>query len=600
MSRRHVSGITIDSVYSKDLDDAIQLTKLDDGWLLTVTIADVAKKVLPGSELDERAKTMVVTRYYSQGTSPMITGPVEAELSLTPERPKKTMSIDIEFNTDFSVRKTEVYRSRFRSAQRLAYQDVPKILAEPEHSQHEHIKQLQDLALALLGRRRKSGAMVLYDLNHGWVTTEEGYLRKIEVDEANIGFIIVQETMIAANAAIAAFCVENDIPVPFRNHQARAAAPDRDVLLQELNAALISPMEDLSSFRHRTHMLLEKAKYSASLLGHYGLNLPAYLHFTSPIRRYADLLVHRQIRAFLKKEPLPYSKEQIEEMCVHINEVIAQEQKATAEFLKAKDEERTKRLAAEPRRLDALSLRDFERVFKQAARSGEDLDEGLLAACERRLAGNRVPPACFGTLFSEAPKLPGWDRLRTAVLQFMAKAPADAISTLHMLRQAEVIPTIDWTSDSFGPDHSRRFKSIAKVGPIEGNQVEAGSLKLAEQRAAVSLLAALAGIPTPTFPGLPPRKPEAAAAPVVRVDPVPSTTKDPVTALMEWSQAAKVSPPTFDFEMTGPPHTPTVTCTCRVRNTTRIATGSSKRDAKRAAAKACIDALLPAVTQQTV
>lgn len=404
-----------------------------DGWKLSVTIADVARAVLIGSEEDKHARERVTSRYYATGSSPMLPRHLsEKALSLHPGALKHTVTVELDFAPDLTMRSIRMYGSTFNSSARLTYHVIPEILESSDHPMHGQVKALANLALALLDKRRSNGALALYDLNNGWVTTEEGFLKQIDHDQTTIGYVIVQEMMIAANVAVAAYAIEHDIPVPFRNHTARAAAPDRAVLMAEIAQAATSPI-DVSTLRQRTHMLLDKASYSPKLFGHYGLNVPAYLHFTSPIRRYADLIVHRQISAHLQGQPLPFSIDEIDEMSVHINTVIEAEKRATADYLKQRAEHGARTTLTDERRLDALDAKSFERAVKVAANSGAECSEELRAVYGKRLAEGRVPLAAMLAVFVVAPQTENWFCLRQMTLDALVKKPHDAVGVFDAI-----------------------------------------------------------------------------------------------------------------------------------------------------------------------
>lgn len=583
MDRTAVPGLTIDDARSRDLDDAIWVETGPYGWKVFVTIADAARAVPVGSPDDEQARALVTTRYYATGSSPMLPRHLsEQTLSLHPGSTKKTVTVELDLAPDLSTRSVRMYGSRFVSRARLTYREIPSIIDDAEHPSHAQVKALANLALALLEKRRSAGALVLYDLNNGWVTTEEGYLKHIDHDETTIGYVIVQELMIAANVAVAAYVIEHDIPVPFRNHTARAATPDRAVLMEQIAEAATMPT-DVTTLRQRTHMLLDKASYGPQLLGHYGLNVPAYLHFTSPIRRYVDLIVHRQIGAHLRGRPLPYTREDIEQLSTHINEVIEAERKATGDYLKEKAEGRARSTLTNVRKLDALDGRSFERAVKVAARSGAECPDELQGVYRTRLADGRVPLAAMLATLVESSATPGWVEMRKATLGALRNKPHDAVGVLMIASQAAGWPAIEYDTKSEGPPHAPSFTACARLGNGTTSSIQiASTVKLAQQRAALELVALLAGLEPPKHED--PRP----VGKVARTPAVPDANRDPISALQEWSQAMGLAMPEYTFDMSGPPHAPVVTCTCSTHGVTAAGRGSKKQDAKRSAASAVI------------
>lgn len=237
----HVKGLTIDGPTTRDIDDAIWIEKMDGGYRVFVSIADVSAKVPIGSEADERALEMTETIYRASGNSPMLPHSLGEELlSLWPGTPKDTLTVELEV-VEGAVQKCQLYPSLLTSIAKLEYAEIPGIIKEARHPLHQPIELALNLAMGLLKSRRSHGALALYDLNTGWVTTEEGYLKQIEDHVDTVGYIIIQELMILANAAVAEFVVKHDLPVLFRNHLARAAAPDRSELMMAIQNAMVTP-----------------------------------------------------------------------------------------------------------------------------------------------------------------------------------------------------------------------------------------------------------------------------------------------------------------------------------------------------------------------
>lgn len=573
-----VRGLTIDDRATRDIDDAIWIEPAGDGWRVWVTIADVSRFVDLGDDADQAAYARAETRYFATGNSPMLPRALsEDACSLWPAKVRRTVTVDLTLAADLSAAATTLYRSRLRSLAKLSYGEIPGVLQESPKllrggraARHAMLTAAAKVAFGLLERRRQAGALVLYDLNEGWVTTEEGHLRRVARREDTVGQIIVQEFMILANAAVAQYAVAHDIPVPFRNHRARAAAPDRAVLAQQLSDACTLQGATLDRLRDQVRLVFCRAEYGAGLEGHYGLNLPAYLHFTSPIRRYADLVTHRQIVAHLRGDALPYDRAAIAAVCAHLNARLRANDDAQSEAMKARATDRAT-AAVESRRVHGLGPKEFERVVKVVARAGGAPPDGFAEAVLLRLADGRVPLLCQTVLLGEAPATPPWDALRDAILARLVRHPEDAISILAQCAAVLGWPAADYVHEESGPSHARTFQVIASVGDVVTDPVAAPTLRGGKQRAAVAALARKLGRPLPTEP---------AAAPA------PVAAKNAVSFVQEHAQRHAVPPPGYVFAMAGPPHLPVVRCTCTYRGLTTTGAAANKQEAKRLAAEA--------------
>lgn len=609
MSAKQVRGFTVDDASTRDIDDAIWVEKSTAGWTVLVSIADVARAVAIGSENDVRARAMVTTKYFARGNSPMLPRELsEDELSLWPHRPRRTLTVEIHVPEDLGEPTFSIYRSRLISQAKLSYRMVSQALDPGLVPSDESgrviigvVRTAIDLSVRLLEQRRKSGAMALYDLNNGWITTEEGWLRQIEDHREAMGQIVVQEMMILANTCVARWAVANDVPVPFRNHTARPAAPARAELMRQLDEAMLTPVVDIDVVRERVHMLLDKADYGAALLGHFGLNLPAYVHFTSPIRRYADSVLHRQVRAKLKGEPLPYSREQIEEVCLHINSTLRVEDAELKQRAKDKATTRAKRVTS-ARQLSGLFAKDFERVCKTWARSTEETPEELVEAFRLRIADGTVPTICVAVAFAEAADVPAWRQIRQALLDSLAGKPQDAVSLLTMAHQMGFWTVPVLSTEQSGPSHAPVFCTTASWTIADGDTLhvthQGASKKRVEQEIATLLIAQRFKLDHPSFRDAPT---SASHAPTVTVKKgfVFDMTKDPISLLMEYCQAHKIGLATFAFEQSGPAHLPSITCSVACADKQATARASNKQEAKRAAAVAILSQLAPASTTST-
>jgi ribonuclease R len=584
------TGITIDDETTRDMDDAIWVELAENGgWHVRVMIADVGKVVRKGTETDRIAMSKVETRYYACGNNPMLPRYFsEDRLSLWPGEPKKVLVVDLMLGDDLRIRDTMLFWGVLKSEARLSYSDIPGILSNKEHLLYALVEQASRLANGLLLLRRNRGALVFYDLKRGWVTSEEGSLRQLKRREDTVGYVIIQEMMILANTAVAEYAVKNDVPILYRNHTARSAAPEREELMKLFESVAIVPAENLVAIRHTTHMMFNRAEYGAAILGHFGLNLGVYTHFTSPIRRYADLVNHRQIRAYIKGESLPYSKDDIRAIASHINHTLIEYDNAKSEYMKEKADHEAEE-AILMGRIEDASDSEFERVTKLMIRSGADCPEAYYDAFTRRL--HNLPVLCEGLVLLQAPNGEKWVQLKTALFERMADEPNKAVTIFNIAQQlfGWRMPAYDVTETCCGK--LPVFIAKAAIG-LDGKQYESGEFrdmtkKGAMQRASVGLLAAALGLPVPEMKAVqsPPPAPDEMEAAI-------NTGKDPIVALQEYCQVKKLPLPDYTFTMEGPSHRPIITCTCAFDSMTSIGQASNKQRAKRLSAKAMIYTLL--------
>lgn len=586
-----VRGLTIDAKHTRDIDDAIWITPQGSGFQVDVSIADVASAVEPGSENDTRAFVATATKYFARGNSPMLPRKLsEDQLSLLPQQQRSTVTVSLVLDESFRVISGGIASTVLRSEGRISYEEIPAILGNPKDPFHSQIEMASRIAMGLLSHRRRAGAFALYDLNTGWVTTEEGYLRQLASHEETIGHILVQELMVLANSFVAAFAVTNDIPVPFRNHKARLAAPNRNELMLVISDALVSPNAQLEQIRQQTHMLLSKATYGSRLEGHYGLNEPAYLHFTSPIRRYADLVTHRQIKAFLGGHPFPYALEDIEVIALHLNEVARLERESVKQHMKDQADKKA-HATIEARKIEGLNGKDFERVIKVWARSTNEVPAAIRQAYLVRIGDNRVPLVCFSTILIEAQTHLGWGEIKQATLQRLVAKPEDAMSVFNMAATTGQWPQPTYQSNRIGPDHGPIFQVEATLllGDAQhvSGLIEGQTQKEAKQRAILNILASVAGLEKPQEIL---SETKAASGPP-SAGPVIDWSKDAISSLLEYCTLMGQPAPVYQYKTSGPSHLPTFECICTVRSIVKTATGRTKQDAKRQASHAVLSQL---------
>jgi ribonuclease R len=324
---RELPLVTIDGADAKDFDDAVYCQRKPKGWRLVVAIADVSAYVRPGTALDGEARLRGTSVYFPGRVIPMLPESLSNGLcSLNPAVDRLCFACEMYVSGTGEVTRSRFYPAVMRSRARLTYDTVAAVLVERDAAlrrEHEalvpHLEALHGLYAVLRAAREKRGAIDFETLETRIVFGPASKIDRIEPIERNDAHRLIEECMIAANVAAARFLLRQRMPTLYRVH----AGPTRERLeslrefLAELGLSLgggddpqprdyARLLADLARRpdRHlvQTVMLrsLAQAVYAPDNSGHFGLALAAYAHFTSPIRRYPDLLVHRAIRHVLE------------------------------------------------------------------------------------------------------------------------------------------------------------------------------------------------------------------------------------------------------------------------------------------------------------
>ncbi|MDM5330361.1 ribonuclease R [Neobacillus sp. CF12] len=325
---RNETIVTIDGADAKDLDDAVTVKKLENGnYKLGVHIADVSYYVKEGTPIDLEAEERATSVYLVDRVIPMIPHRLSNGIcSLNPRVDRLVLSCDMEINPEGQVVKHEIFQSVIKTTERMTYFDVNKILVDKDEetrSRYESLvpmfEQMEELAQILREKRMKRGA-IDFDFKESKVLVDEDSKpTDVVLRERSVAERLIEEFMLAANETVAEHFHWMEVPFIYRIHE----DPKEDKLrrffefitnfgyivkgtandvhpraLQEIIEEVQGKPEEMviSTVMLRS---MQQAKYDPESLGHFGLSTEFYTHFTSPIRRYPDTIVHRLIRTYL-------------------------------------------------------------------------------------------------------------------------------------------------------------------------------------------------------------------------------------------------------------------------------------------------------------
>ncbi len=359
-SRKIVKGFTIDNPTSRDLDDAIWVETQGERAIVQVHIADPTEVIPLDSPLDRGIRNRISSLYLPGGTIPMIPAELdESKLSLLEGSPKLSITVEVKLNRIGEIESVEIFESCFISLAKLSYEQAEAISQDLEHELYLPLNQAQLWAKILNYQRRKKGALAGI-IKGQFYLDEDGSLKEITYKSQ----VLVAEYMILANLAVGSWLEKNSVPGIYRNHLPQEGV-ETDTVKQVLSSSSIELSAQLGH-------LLNKATYGRESRGHYALALPHYLHFTSPLRRWADFLVHRCLKAYLKGESTPYSSQQIDQFAEEINEFQRIQKDSRDQYLK---EKANKKLIKTVRDVgySSLSRAELSRLIKLAIRENQPL-----------------------------------------------------------------------------------------------------------------------------------------------------------------------------------------------------------------------------------
>ena len=364
---RDVLTFTIDPVDAKDFDDALSVQPLKNGnFEIGVHIADVAHYVYPGSALDKEAQLRATSVYLPDRVCPMLPEKLSNKVcSLRPNEEKCAFSVLFEFTPQYKIVQYSFAKTVIKSNRRFTYGEVYEILQQGNGEVYEELDLMNRIAYDLRKKRTKNGAInfdagdeVRFKLDENAVPFE------VYVKERTDANLLVEDFMLLANTTVAKFLSKAEkgrksITSVYRIHDKpdlmklqilsnvakrfgfNITFKDEDQARDALNNLMdiIDQKPELAVLGKLAIRSMAKAAYTTKNIGHYGLAYEHYTHFTSPIRRYPDVLVHRLLLQTLLKERAVYTDEELEDLCNQSSLMERQAQKSEREAIKYKQVE---------------------------------------------------------------------------------------------------------------------------------------------------------------------------------------------------------------------------------------------------------------------
>lgn len=320
----HIGFVTIDGMATQDMDDALYAKPTSDGWQLLVAIADPAALIGQDTELDSAVRKQAISCYLPGKSVPMLPTELATDLcSLAKEQVRPALVCTINIEKDGDVSSYEITEAMISSKAKLDYDSVAHYLDEDttDHSADciengELLLALQKVSIALLEARRRNNLVIPDRKDYRLVLNTEKKLEKIEPQEKNSANVLVEECMIAANRCAADMLGDKGIFISHPGFRKERLADVKKLAEEQLDLKdidfsttdgyqqLMKTIDDGVEFPIRAVLsrLLERSRLSHTPRPHYGMGMQAYTTFTSPIRKYSDLLVHRAIKAKIHQQ----------------------------------------------------------------------------------------------------------------------------------------------------------------------------------------------------------------------------------------------------------------------------------------------------------
>ena len=351
-----VPFVTIDGADAKDFDDAVFCNLNDSGFLLNVAIADVAELVNEDSYLDQEAKKRGTSIYFPSKVIPMLPEKISNNLcSLVPDEIRNALVSEINFSLDGSIKSYKFFQAKIVSHKRMTYAEVEEYVKNNNSNVSKKIKTSLDalnlLTKNLLVKRSQRKALEIEGNEPILNIDEDGKVSSIDLPRRLYAHQMIEESMLAANVCAANFMHKHYKFGVYRVHEKPEelkleslksffslkgfSSQNKDTPLGLINKCLKFSSKNKLNKVLQTVVLqsLKRAEYSIKEIGHFGLQLDRYSHFTSPIRRYPDLMAHRLIKNIINKGNLDINKDKIEEICGEMSELERNAEKSSRQVV---------------------------------------------------------------------------------------------------------------------------------------------------------------------------------------------------------------------------------------------------------------------------
>ena len=351
-----VPFVTIDGADAKDFDDAVFCNLNDSGFLLNVAIADVAELVIEDSYLDQEAKKRGTSIYFPSKVIPMLPEKISNNLcSLVPDEIRNVLVSEINFSLDGSIKSYKFFQAKIVSHKRMTYAEVEEYVKNNNSNVSKKIKTSLDalnlLTKNLLVKRSQRKALEIEGNEPILNIDEDGKVSSIDLPRRLYAHQMIEESMLAANVCAANFMHKHYKFGVYRVHEKPEelkleslksffslkgfSSQNKDTPLGLINKCLKFSSKNKLNKVLQTVVLqsLKRAEYSIKEIGHFGLQLDRYSHFTSPIRRYPDLMAHRLIKNIINKGNLDINKDKIEEICGEMSELERNAEKSSRQVV---------------------------------------------------------------------------------------------------------------------------------------------------------------------------------------------------------------------------------------------------------------------------